>query len=188
MDAAPFEYDRQLEVAGECFDRVNEMLGGGDRPCDDLLVPAYLLKKFAEQVKHYESKVDELMAENDELRARLEMPNGWTADTAPTYKDLATAFVLANNRNIELQSELYKYHYHSKEQGRKKPTYNEWMGEAVRLKELTDSQAKTIEALSLNLQKVEDENSRLRRYDEKLSQELEEAKMDMDAYELEMQK
>ena len=145
VDAAPTEYVRLADIAEQYLENISERLGGVP---DELAVSVYAVHHLGRTAEHYAEKCDELLKENDELRATLTMPDNWTPDIAPTYRNLAEAFVHCVEDNKRLQAELYKYYYHSHEAGKKKPTYNEWMGEATRLKQTVELQAKEIQRLN----------------------------------------
>jgi len=117
-----------------------------------------------ERIIALEAKIDQLIGENDELRSKLEVPDGWDADTAPTYADLCRHLQAALQANAGLREELWMYYYHSNEEGKKKPTYKEWQGEAVRLKGKVRELEDTIKDLRKEVDEVCEEHGEPRRY------------------------
>ena len=111
------------------------------------------LSTAREHAEKLEKKVDDLIAENDELRAKLEMPGGWTADRAPSYKDLVNAFVDANNTVVRLTTQLEQFVY-KPEDGKKKPNYKELQGLNMRLKSDLYSANQTIDSLKSEIHEL----------------------------------
>lgn len=127
--------------------------GSEDDLPDDALVAGYCMMCMGDALRMmaYENgrlsrKVDDLIDENGELRAKLAVPDIEGCEL-PSYEELARSFAEVLKANSNLQAALAKYEYHSHESGKKKPTYNEWKGEAVRLRQRLEACEKELAEL-----------------------------------------
>jgi hypothetical protein len=73
LQVAPNDWDGQKELAEEVLHLMHKQMGGKDDelPSDEIIVVDYLLRHLHGAVKRYDAKLDELIAENNELREQM---------------------------------------------------------------------------------------------------------------------